>query len=250
MKAQLCKTALKSAVFLFVCIKKRLLMFEQELFIKKVKSFLPYDCRIDIKKDKNCLISVRKKIFLTHININPIFLKSDHIIFNDIIYFLKYSTQKNNELKEVKKRLSLFYENNNIKKNITINTKFKDKNISLMYENIISNFKNIYNTIDFSVLKITWGRNSKNRTRSIRFGSFDKKKNLIRIHPILDNKFIPDHFLKSVIYHEISHFVCDKLYPELKTYHNKIFYQILEKLDQDYFKSMKWEKDNKKIFFR
>ncbi len=55
-------------------------------------------------------------------------------------------------------------------------------------------------------VRITWGRFPTTRRRhSIRLGSFSEENNLIRIHPFLDQKFVPAHFVRYIVYHEMLH---------------------------------------------
>ena len=53
---------------------------------------------------------------------------------------------------------------------------------------------------------IKWGKkvNKKNFT-SFRFGSYDPKKKLIRIHPRLQQDFVPISVLELTVYHEMCH---------------------------------------------
>lgn len=54
--------------------------------------------------------------------------------------------------------------------------------------------------------KVTWGNMPKGtRRRSIRFGSHSARGNLIRIHPLLDQAFVPDYFVRYIVYHEMLH---------------------------------------------
>lgn len=53
-------------------------------------------------------------------------------------------------------------------------------------------------------LHITWGRRSSG-TRSIRFGSYDFDRKLIRIHPALDHDWVPRYFITFIVYHELLH---------------------------------------------
>lgn len=53
---------------------------------------------------------------------------------------------------------------------------------------------------------ITWGRRPPKRPRtSIRFGSYDANQRLIRIHHLLDQAFVPQYFVESVVFHEMLH---------------------------------------------
>ena len=56
---------------------------------------------------------------------------------------------------------------------------------------------------------ITWGRAPRVRGRrarfSLRLGSYDEQRNLVRIHPCLDRPDVPAFVVESVVYHEMLH---------------------------------------------
>ncbi len=55
-------------------------------------------------------------------------------------------------------------------------------------------------------VEITWGRRSRpGRHRSIRFGVYQPDKRRIRIHPALDQAFVPRYFVEFIVYHELLH---------------------------------------------
>jgi len=43
------------------------------------------------------------------------------------------------------------------------------------------------------------------RTRTIRYGTYNKALNLIRINPILDNSRVPAEFMDYIVFHELLH---------------------------------------------
>lgn len=54
--------------------------------------------------------------------------------------------------------------------------------------------------------EITWSRAAKNQRRnSIRMGSYCDEQKLIRVHPALDQPFVPIYFVESVVFHEMLH---------------------------------------------
>jgi hypothetical protein len=57
---------------------------------------------------------------------------------------------------------------------------------------------------------ITWGRRTrppgKDRT-SIKLGSYSAIERLIRIHPVLDNEWVPRYFVSYIVFHEMLHHV-------------------------------------------
>jgi len=211
--------------------------------IKYLYERIPFESKIHFRSQNNRLVSIHKKIFSTKINIHPVFLNGDLNILNDILNVI---TNRNSDLS--KKRLQSFYHSNKRERISKIDHRYKYKNIGSLFSSCISEAKRNYD-IDLSDLKITWGRNSKNRRRSIRFGSYDKTSNLVRLHPILDNEKIPDHFVESIIKHEIAHHIVRSLHNDAKP-HSKEFKEIYKKIDSEHETSRKWEKTNKKMFFR
>lgn len=62
-------------------------------------------------------------------------------------------------------------------------------------------------------VRITWGRRGPSRTRrrSIRLGSMDERRALIRIHPNLDSPWVPRMVVEFVVWHELCHYVAPPL---------------------------------------
>jgi len=52
---------------------------------------------------------------------------------------------------------------------------------------------------------ISWGKGSSGPMRSIRFGSYYEATRLIRIHPRLDQAFVPFFVVRYIVYHEMLH---------------------------------------------
>ncbi len=58
------------------------------------------------------------------------------------------------------------------------------------------------------LVPVVWGRfHSARRRQSIRLGSYAYDEQLIRIHPVLDQDFVPAHVVVGVVYHEMLHHV-------------------------------------------
>ncbi|MBI4558354.1 MAG: hypothetical protein HY706_12300 [Candidatus Hydrogenedentes bacterium] len=58
--------------------------------------------------------------------------------------------------------------------------------------------------------RITWGnlprRSARGkRRRSIRFGSYTAEDHIIRLHPFLDQPFVPEYFVRYIVFHEMLH---------------------------------------------
>src|SRR5689334_20879721 len=55
---------------------------------------------------------------------------------------------------------------------------------------------------------IQWGRKRRQRPKDyIVFGTIQEEDRMIRIHPLLDQAFVPTWFIEFVVYHEMLHAV-------------------------------------------
>jgi hypothetical protein len=57
---------------------------------------------------------------------------------------------------------------------------------------------------------VTWGRRTRAVTgarRTIKLGSYSAEERLIRVHPVLDKKWVPRYFLSYIVYHELVHHI-------------------------------------------
>ncbi len=60
---------------------------------------------------------------------------------------------------------------------------------------------------DMSGLRITWGRKPTTRRgqRSLQLGAYSARDALIRIHPVLDQNWVPRWYVATVVFHEMLH---------------------------------------------
>src|SRR6185503_10078025 len=55
---------------------------------------------------------------------------------------------------------------------------------------------------------VTWGRRTRPtgpKRDTIKLGSYSAEERLIRVHPVLDRKWVPRYFVSYIIYHELLH---------------------------------------------
>jgi hypothetical protein len=55
---------------------------------------------------------------------------------------------------------------------------------------------------------VTWGRRTRpsgKKRDTIKLGSYSAEERLIRVHPVLDRKWVPRYFVSYIIYHELLH---------------------------------------------
>lgn len=92
--------------------------------------------------------------------------------------------------------------------------------------------------------KITWGRQPpRRRRRHIGFGAYYRDLDLIRINPLLDQRWIPKFFVEYIVYHEMCHaFLAFDLFGR-DGIHTPRFRE-LEKIYPRFDDALAWERDN------
>jgi hypothetical protein len=100
--------------------------------------------------------------------------------------------------------------------------------------------------------RVVWGRRRRERPREyFVFGSIQEEDRVIRIHPLLDQPWVPRWFLEYVLYHEMLHSVVPDETDAAgrRRVHTEEFYRR-EKAFPRYRRARKWEDDNLARFLR
>lgn len=91
---------------------------------------------------------------------------------------------------------------------------------------------------------ITWGRFAKvsrRRKNSIKLGSYSAEDLLIRIHPVLDQTWVPRYFVEFVIYHEMLHHVIRAPVKSGRQYFHTPEFRAWERRFPKYHEALAWE---------
>lgn len=92
---------------------------------------------------------------------------------------------------------------------------------------------------------ITWGRMPPSRRRwTIRLGSYTPEDNLIRVHPLLDQDFVPEYFVKYIVFHEMLHAHLDVEHsPSGRRRIHTAEFNRRERAYPDYARAVAWNDD-------
>ncbi len=99
---------------------------------------------------------------------------------------------------------------------------------------------------------IVWGRKRKLPPKEyFVFGTIQEEDRIIRIHPLLDARFVPAWFIEYVIYHEMLHTVVpDEVDASGRRCVHTDRFNRLERKFPGYTKAKKWEDENLVRFLR
>lgn len=81
--------------------------------------------------------------------------------------------------------------------------------------------------------RIGWGargrRQRRARTRSIRYGSYVKSQDLVRINPLLDDPRVPAGFVTYIVFHEMLHAVVPSESGVRRRHHHAVYRRLEER---------------------
>jgi len=99
----------------------------------------------------------------------------------------------------------------------------------------------------FAILlrRIAWGNRPPDRRRhSIRLGTYTHDHALVRVHPGLDQTFVPRYFVAFVVFHELLHHVLPPVRRGGRVLYHTTGFRERERAHPDYERSMQWERDH------
>ena len=90
---------------------------------------------------------------------------------------------------------------------------------------------------------IHWGRKpTRRRRRSIQLGTYVATDDLIRIHPALDQDWVPTFFVAFIVFHEMLHAAVGGPVTNGRQYFHNARFRALERSYPDYDRAIAWER--------
>ena len=97
-------------------------------------------------------------------------------------------------------------------------------------------------SIEAAVTWSTWRNTRRRRRRSIRLGSYYPQEKLIRIHPALDQNWVPSFFIEFILFHEMLHQAVPSVVIGGRRQYHPPEFRRRERLHPDYDRAMGWER--------
>lgn len=223
--------------------------------IKRIKELCPdIQLKFRINNNVNNLLTIvrNRKNGEIRLSLHKIFLEADDETLKGIAGFIR------NPKREHRVVIRKFIAGHSIqidrtipkRRTMALNPVGRIYDLSKMFDNVNEQ----YFSGRLSNLKITYApyrAHTRKRYKTINFGSFSYAERLIRIHPVLDNEFVPRYFVEYIIYHEMLHSV---ILPKIgkngyTIYHNKEF-KAREKEFLHYAVCERWQKENMKYLLK
>jgi len=95
-------------------------------------------------------------------------------------------------------------------------------------------------------VRITWGKRvqPKRRQRSLQLGTYLPEERLIRIHPVLDQPWVPHFFVEAVVFHEMLHHDMPAVVQNGRRHYHTRAFRTRERSFEYHSAAQQWQKDN------
>ena len=95
-------------------------------------------------------------------------------------------------------------------------------------------------------VRITWGRRvqPKRRQRSLQLGTYLPDERLIRIHPALDQPWVPTFFVEAVVFHEMLHHDMPAVVHNGRRHYHTRAFRKRERSFEFHTAAQQWQKEN------
>jgi len=95
-------------------------------------------------------------------------------------------------------------------------------------------------------VRITWGKRvqPKRRQRSLQLGTYLPEERLIRIHPTLDQPWVPGFFVEAVVFHEMLHHDMPAIVQNGRRHYHTRAFRTRERSFEYHSTAQRWQKEN------
>jgi len=95
-------------------------------------------------------------------------------------------------------------------------------------------------------VRISWGKRvqPKRRQRSLQLGTYLPEERLIRIHPVLDQPWVPGFFVEAVVFHELLHHDMPAVVQNGRRHYHTRAFRMRERSFEYHSAAQQWQKEN------
>ncbi|HJK89969.1 MAG TPA: hypothetical protein RMH26_04455, partial [Polyangiaceae bacterium LLY-WYZ-15_(1-7)] len=158
--------------------------------------------RVVLTDNRRTMVSARRKTGRLEVRLHHMFLEADATLLADLARYLRRRDRV------AGRRVDAFIEANTHRiaskrrRRTIVRTRGAHHDLAAIFDELVPSFREPMDGVT-----ITWGRltRRKRRQRSLQLGIYVPDEKLIRIHPVLDQEWVPRFYVESVVHHEMLH---------------------------------------------
>ncbi|MBK8172043.1 MAG: hypothetical protein IPK60_17100 [Sandaracinaceae bacterium] len=213
---------------------------KEERLEQKLGELLDEPVVLHVTQNRRTMISATRRTDALHVRIHRMFLRAEAAIVHALAHYLKRGRST-----KASRVLSGF-----IEKNREVLAPSDASRERVVTKGAVHNLSEIFDDINQRHFEgkvfgatITWGRrsSSRRRRRTIKLGTYSYDERLIRVHPALDQDFVPRFFVEYIVFHEILHHLIPVASGAGRRVVHSAEFRARERAYPHYVKALMWE---------
>ncbi len=197
--------------------------------------------RLVITDNRRTMLSAADKAGRMEVRMHHMFLGGGNEIREAVSRYLTSNDRR------ASRKIDDFIEANKVKltdsagRSVSIRTEGKCHDLQQIFDDLAS--RHFGGPLE---VRITWGRRVRPRRgqRSLQMGTYVPDEKLIRVHPVLDQSWVPRFFVEAVVFHEMLHHDMGSIEKNGRHHFHTRAFRKRERSFEYYAVSQRWEKDN------
>ena len=189
------------------------------------------------------MISVRRKADGYRLRLHRMFVGAEARIMRALARYVVHNDRRASALlgEFIERHQHIIRRQERRPRNFTLRTAGRHHDLQAIFDRLnVDRFGGVLDA------RITWGAvaSRRSRRRSIKMGSYAVEDRIIRIHPALDQDFVPDYFVAWIVFHEMLHGKHEvRREHGRRRFHTPAFVEE-ERTFPDFPRACAWEKQN------
>jgi hypothetical protein len=207
--------------------------------------YLPPGKTLDLHLTNNhySMISVRRKADGYRLRLHRMFVAAEARVMRALARYVVHNDRRASALlgEFIEQHQHIIRRQERRPRNFTLRTMGRCHDLQVIFDRL--NAERFGGALD---ARITWGAvaSRRPRRRSIKMGSYAVEDRIIRIHPALDQDFVPDYFVSWIVFHEMLHGKHEvRREHGRRRFHTQAFMEE-ERTFPDFARACAWEKQH------
>jgi hypothetical protein len=195
--------------------------------------------RLTVTDNRRTMLSARRGEGVIEVRLHRMFLDADDTFVETLVRYLGRRERDAGEAIEAF-----------IAANRTLITKPRERRTVLRTRGAHHDLRAIFDALlplfteSFDGVHITWGRLTRRKRgqRGLQLGTYTPAEKLVRIHPVLDQAWVPQYVVATVVHHEMLHHALPAVEANGKTFFHTPEFRRREAAYPDHLRTEAWER--------
>lgn len=195
--------------------------------------------RLTVTDNRRTMLSARRGEGVIEVRLHRMFLDADDAMIESLVRYLGRRERAAGDAIEafIAQHRTLITKPR--ERRTIVRTRGAHHDLRAIFDALLPTF-----TESFDGVHITWGRLTRRKRdqRGLQLGTYTPAEKLVRIHPVLDQPWVPQFVVATVVHHEMLHHALPAVESHGKTYFHTAEFRRRERAYVDHGRTEAWER--------